>query len=92
MIPNQPKRNESVTQQRLGEETLVYTSESESVHVLNKTAGFIWSLCDGKRSIREIEEEIRNNYKLEPEADVGNDLIRVLNDLSTKNLIQSDLK
>lgn len=43
---------------------VVYQGRPERVHVLNRTAAFIFELCSGERSVEEIAEEIRLAFRL----------------------------
>ena len=87
MNSSYPVRNDHITEQQLGEEILLYTSENESVHVLNGTAGFIWKLCDGKHSLADIEKELLKRYELNPDQDVIQDVINVVDDFKYKGLM-----
>ena len=42
-----PKRKPDVICRAAGQETLLYDSATDSVHVLNATARMVWELCDG---------------------------------------------
>ncbi|MFQ6056465.1 MAG: PqqD family protein [Methanosarcinales archaeon] len=43
-------------------ETILYKSNTDSTHVLNKTASIIWYLCDGQHNIQEIAVKIAKRY------------------------------
>lgn len=44
---SQIARAEDIIWRRIGDETVVITDDGLSVHVLNKTATYIWELCNG---------------------------------------------
>jgi hypothetical protein len=53
-----PARLGGAHEYRLGDELLVYVPGTETAHALNRSAVAIWELCDGKRTIEEISEEL----------------------------------
>ena len=48
-------RTEKLVVQDSANEVLVYDLETDTAHCLNETAAFVWSNCDGKKSVTEIE-------------------------------------
>jgi hypothetical protein len=51
--------------EELGDENLLYRHSAKHVVYLNVSAAVIWRLCDGKRSVADIEAMLTENY---PEA------------------------
>ncbi len=51
-----PKRKEALVRQ-LTDEFVVYEKETQHAHCLNKTAGDVWLLCDGKTTIAEMTQK-----------------------------------
>lgn len=45
-------------------ECLIYDQQRNRVHVLNKTAFFIWELCDGSRSVADIVACVVKRYQV----------------------------
>jgi hypothetical protein len=43
-------------------EVLIYHPQQTKALYLNPTAGAIWSLCDGRRSVRDIIMIVQENY------------------------------
>jgi hypothetical protein len=69
---------------------IVYQSERDRVHYLNKTAAIIFELCDGKREPEEIIARVAKAFELGPAA---HDEIRAgLDSLLEEGLIQSPSK
>ena len=69
---------------------IVYQSERDRVHYLNKTAAIIFELCDGKREPEEIIARVAKAFELGPAA---HDEIRAgLDSLLKEGLIQSPSK
>lgn len=57
--------------QEAGEELLVYQLKNNKAFSLNETSAVVWQLCDGKRSILDIQNELLQNSK----SNVSLDLI-----------------
>jgi len=56
MVPG--ARVEGLVAQDLEGETLVYDRVRHRAHCLNPTASLVWRLCDGRRSVTEISEQV----------------------------------
>ena len=57
----------------LDDELIVFDSRSAEAHVLNPTAAFLWSLCDGKHNVEGLVQALVAAYALrstQAEADV----------------------
>jgi hypothetical protein len=58
-------RREGLVIQEMPEEVLVYDTNTNKAHCLNKTAAFVWKSCDGSHTINDIaglmEEEFGTN-------------------------------
>ncbi|MFQ6063555.1 MAG: PqqD family protein [Methanosarcinales archaeon] len=57
-----PLKREKLRCKEIDGETILYLSNTNSVHVLNKTASLIWSLCDGQHDIKEMAKIIASRY------------------------------
>jgi hypothetical protein len=66
-MSNYVARAEEVIWRRIGEEVVVIKDDGLSTHVLNKTAGFIWELADGKLSIDEIVVRLCERFEVSSE-------------------------
>lgn len=44
---------------------IVYQGSTDRVHYLNHTAAAVFELCDGRRSVEDIAEELRTLFGLE---------------------------
>ncbi|MBX3291444.1 MAG: PqqD family protein [Acidobacteria bacterium] len=55
-------KTEGLVIQEVGVETLVYDTDKHRAHCLNETAAFVWSKCDGQRSVEDIAKEIEKKY------------------------------
>ena len=47
---------------------IVYQTERDRVHYLNKTAAIIFELCDGRREADDIVERVAKAFDLGPSA------------------------
>ncbi len=78
-----PQRLSSVTGYELASELLLYCSDSQRVHVLNASAAAVWDLCDGQRTVLEINRELasvlrRSNADLFPDIQLAvNELLKM---------------
>ena len=54
-----PRPKDGVLFRELDDGCVLYDPAAEKVHSLNLTAGFIWCLLDGQRSLADIAEQIR---------------------------------
>jgi PqqD family protein of HPr-rel-A system len=60
-----PARRCDLNESELDGEGLLYDSPSGRTHRLNHTALFVWRLCDGRRSTREIAEQLTSAYDVD---------------------------
>jgi Glycine rich protein/Coenzyme PQQ synthesis protein D (PqqD) len=54
-----PLRSRTTYTEALGDEVCVYDWARHEVHALNPTAAYVWQLCDGKTSVGEMAERLR---------------------------------
>ena len=77
---SRPRPVEGYAQERLGHEVLLYHPGRTTVLYLNPAAHLVWQLCDGMRSVRDIQALLAAAY---PDAgrdiagDVGEALARL---------------
>jgi len=55
-----PIARDDVQYSGLDDGAVIYDTASERVHVLNSTAAYIWNLCDGSFTVKQIECEIQH--------------------------------
>ena len=67
-------------------EVLLYQPQQTRAVYLNPTAAVIWSLCDGKRSVREIIRAIDESYP-EAGADLKEDVLATLKQLQESGVL-----
>jgi hypothetical protein len=61
-----PRQAASITEYELDDDVVLYDPRNDSAHVLNGTAAFVWSLCDGDHTIEQIADELGGVFKLSP--------------------------
>lgn len=59
---------EDIIWRRIGDEVVVIKDDGLSTHVLNKTAAFIWELCDGKHDIAGITGKLVERFDVTEEV------------------------
>ena len=63
MKTNPKGRNENIVVQKMNDEVLLYDLSANKAISLNVTAALVWEMCDGKRRIFEIAQEISKKLK-----------------------------
>lgn len=74
MATRMPLRKDGILSRQLGDESVLYDSEKDSVHIINYLAEFVWNMCDGSHSLDEIEECVKDTYTVPDGATVREDL------------------
>ena len=82
-----PVRKQGIVIQDIGRETLLYSAEGKTIHVLNPTAKVIWDLCDGAHTIEDMEHEIRSSFSFSREHNVIEDVKRTLGIFKDKGIL-----
>jgi hypothetical protein len=80
-------RNLGVLERNMGVETILYTSQMDAVHVLNRTARLIWDLCDGNHTVADIEQAVRAKFAVEDNVDLYPDIRLAIDALLEKGLV-----
>ena len=81
------RRKPGVLGRNMGVETILYTSQMDAVHVLNRTARLIWDLCDGNHTLADIEQAIRARFATPDNVDLYSDIHRAIDILLEKDLL-----
>jgi|GEM_PF-406721 len=63
MRKNPKGRTENIVIQHLHEETLIYDLKENKAYCLNETSALVWQLCDGRKSISDISDEMSKKLK-----------------------------
>lgn len=86
-ITTLPLRKASVVHRNLGEESVLYDTENRVAHVINRTAEFVWTRCDGATDIATIAAELRRDYP-DAQADFEADVAQVLAQFRAAGLLE----
>jgi hypothetical protein len=79
-------RKEGLVVQEMPDEVLVYDTNTNKAHCLNKTAAFVWKSCDGSHSINDIAGLMQKEFG----ANVPDDLVWLAVDqLSKDHLLEA---
>jgi tRNA pseudouridine-54 N-methylase len=81
--------NKNVIQKSLKSELLLHDISTDSVHVLNRTARKVYELMEEGRNLSEIEIAIRQKFRIPKETDVSQDLLRCMEELKKKGLLDN---
>src|ERR1700682_3108103 len=63
-------RTDNLVIRELGDETLVYDTERDKAHCLNRTAALVWEQCDGKTTAREAAKSLRSEFSASVDEDI----------------------
>jgi Coenzyme PQQ synthesis protein D (PqqD) len=66
-IPLRPARSPVVRSRDIAGERLLMHRELKQYHILNGTAGRIWDLADGTRTVGEISSAIAAEFNADPD-------------------------
>lgn len=72
-------KNDDVIWRKIEDNIVVITADAQAVYTLNKTAAYIWELCDGTNGIEKIVEQLCEKYEVtreEAESDVRESIRR----------------
>ena len=86
-IDSQPIHTENVQGRVLENEAVVVLPQQGKIKVLNETGARIWSMADGRRSVREIAAQIAADYNL-PLAEVEADTLEFIDELMAKGVLE----
>lgn len=88
MNDNKPTRNPTIDVLDLDNETLLYDTQSKTIHSLNATAYSIWKMCDGQHTLSDIEQQLRKTFAIAESHDLSQDVRHTLDALNAKGLLQ----
>lgn len=81
------KKRSDILERKMGEEHMLYDVAGRKVHVLNKTAYFIWGLCDGVRTLDDMVHQAAADFKAEP-GHVKADIEECIQELRALSLLE----
>jgi hypothetical protein len=81
-----PKRNEQIIAQKGSSDLLLFNMDSGTYFALNEVGSRTWELCDGTHSVEQLVGILAKEYDAPTEI-LEADIVELLEDLSSKNLI-----
>jgi len=82
------RQRQGIREQQVGGDRMLFDDASNSVHVLNGSAAFIWDCLREPLSAAGIRAKLDEKYDLSAVRDVDATISRTLQDLLAKGLIQ----
>jgi hypothetical protein len=82
-----PGRRRSFRAEEVDDEVLLFDKVSKRTVYLNGSAAVIWKLCDGKRSVREIVDILKQAYPDAPD-DFATDVHYTLEQLTGEGALR----
>ena len=77
---------DDVIWRQIGDEIVIIRDNGLSTHVLNKTAGYIWEMCDGTCDVNAITDNICERFDV-PTSQASADVIATINQLTEIGLL-----
>lgn len=62
------KQCNDIISREIDDEILLMDNQTMRVHQLNRTAGYIWSRCNGSTSENEIIEQVAQDFEVEDQV------------------------
>lgn len=82
-----PQRRTDLVVAELVNQSVLYNSQRQLVHVLNGTAKLVWEMCDGQHSPEQMVERLRQEFAVPADRDVLADVLAVLDVFAAKELL-----
>jgi hypothetical protein len=84
---NKIMKADDIIWRRIGDDVVIIKDDGLATHVLNKTAAYIWELCDGNRGIDEIVASLCERYDVSPE-EARMDTMETIENLTKAGIIK----
>lgn len=82
-----PVQKNEVIWRRIGDAVVVIKEDGLSSHTLNKTAAFIWELCDGNLEVNEIAAKLHERFDVSLE-EARNDVYSTIEELMMAGILK----
>ena len=84
-----PRRKQSVRFEALDDGCALYRPGSDQVYVLNLTASYVWTGCDGTSSVRDLVHDMAGSLggDAPPRADLERDIRGAVGELAGAGLL-----
>ena len=87
MNEEKPKGLKRIVMQPSQNGCLLLDRSSDQIHSLNKTAAFIWTFCDGRHGVSEIEDALKTHWAGNPD-DVREEIHKTLRQFKSLGLLE----
>jgi len=67
---------------------LLYDSGAGILHVINRTAEFVWEMCDGSHSVEDIAEAMPDAFETPEGTDVKKDVEVIIQSFVDKGVLE----
>jgi uncharacterized protein YeeX (DUF496 family) len=85
--PSPKRREDIITREIEDQEMILYDPQEGLIHVINATAAYIWSLCDGVSSIHDIVASMKEEYDIQDES-IEADVLAAISQLKELKLFE----
>lgn len=72
--------------ERENDEILIVSTENSDIIYLNETSKDFFTLCDGKKNIENIKQQMLLIYEI-PEEELENDIVALIRDMQWNNIL-----
>ena len=86
-LNEKPKKRDDIVSQELGDEVMLYDSGHAKMHVLNHTGYFIWNLCDGSHTLKDIVDKMHSLFPQTSESSLRDDIELAIKDFGQNKLL-----
>ena len=84
-----PRRREDVLESRVGDELMLQPMGGKQGFWLNGSGRLIWELCDGNRTLEQIERELAESFD-DPKNSLGSDLRATIAQLQEAGVLEAE--
>ena len=82
-----PAKGEEVVHKEIESKSVLLNLENGSYYTLNKTGTFIWSLLDGKTTVKQLAELLTKNFAVTKD-EASKDVFALIANLKKEGLIE----
>ncbi len=79
---------DNIISKELENETMLYDTEQDKIHVLNPTARMIYNFYKDGKTTAEIEDEIRKHFQSEKTENFHGDVQKCIEELRKNGLVE----
>ncbi len=84
-----PLKKDGIMSRKTGDEWVLYDTDEKSVHIVNSTAEFVWSLCDGTNTLKDIADKMRHTFNAPDGADLEKSVDSIIKNFSDLGIMET---